>query len=630
MSNLIESILRADDGNDTPRMLALCEQGLREQPNAAVMWALRARCHARRGATAARDADLARALALDPHCPDAIAVQVTARYDEGDPQAAWRLLRDASERASGHFGLLLAEAYLLINDRRLQDAIDCWTRAIQRRPQAGAPHCYIASNLANAGRHDEAVPYFERAVALAPGNGRFMYDAGNTYRRLGDLHKAIAVQVTARYDEGDPQAAWRLLRDASERASGHFGLLLAEAYLLINDRRLQDAIDCWTRAIQRRPQAGAPHCYIASNLANAGRHDEAVPYFERAVALAPGNGRFMYDAGNTYRRLGDLHKAIAMFDRARAILGEENAIQHNRASCLQALGRDADAVEEWTSLLRREPDWDWPLEGKARSLHRLGRASEAVPLWRKLDALSDNGWEGRKEQAREYVRSGHPELAQEALRDLDPLTSDDAQLLFVAGNAQRDQREWEQALAYYLRGYELAPDNDFLPGNAADMLGRLDRYEEALPLSEVAISLDPDWLKWRRVRIDALTHLGRGAEAVADAERALQRWPDNSMLQADAVNALAAAGRHDDALAACDRLIAMDPDFRSWALFSRGEIYGAMKRHAESASAFRQAAAAYQQNGKPQYQELSLNNALAAEQAASAPRGLLGRLFGRK
>ncbi len=511
MSNLIESILRAEDGDDTPRMLALCEQGLREQPNTAVMWALRARCHARRGAAAARDADLARALALDPHCPDAIAVQVTARYDEGDPQAAWRLLRDASQRTSGHFGLLLAEAYLLINDRRLQDAIDCWTRAIQRRPQAGAPHCYIASNLANAGRHGEAVPYFERAVALAPGNGRFMYDAGNTYRSLGDLHKAIA-----------------------------------------------------------------------------------------------------------------------MFDRARTILGEENAIQHNRASCLQALGRDADAVEEWTSLLRREPDWDWPLEGKARSLHRLGRAGEAAPLWQKLDALSDNGWEGRKEQAREYVRSRHPELAQEALRDLDPMTSGDAQLLFVAGNAQRDQGEWEQALAYYLRGYELAPDSAFLPGNAPDMLARLDRYDEALPLSEVAISLDPEWLKWRRVRIDALTRLGRGAEAVADAERALQRWPDNSMLQADAVNALIAAGRHDDALAACDRLIAMDPEFRSWALFSRGEIYGAMKRHAESASAFRQAAAAYQQNGKPQYQELSLDNALAAERAASAPRGLLGRLFGRK
>lgn len=41
-------------------------------------------------------------------------MQVTARYDEGDSQAAWRLLRDASKRASGHFGLLLAEAYLLM------------------------------------------------------------------------------------------------------------------------------------------------------------------------------------------------------------------------------------------------------------------------------------------------------------------------------------------------------------------------------------------------------------------------------------------------------------------------------------------------------------------------------------
>ncbi|MCZ8431730.1 tetratricopeptide repeat protein [Achromobacter ruhlandii] len=162
------------------------------------------------------------------------------------------------------------------------------------------------------------------------------------------------------------------------------------------------------------------------------------------------------------------------------------------------------------------------------------------------------------------------------------------------------------------------------------MLARLERYEEALPLSEVAIALDPDWLKWRRVRIDALTHLGRGPEAVADAERALQRWPDDSRLQADAVNALIAAGRHDEALAACDCLIAMDPEFRSWTLFSRGEIYGAMARHAASASAFRQAAAAYQQNGKPQYQALSLERALAAERQANAPRSLLGRLFGRK
>ncbi len=278
MSSLIESILRADDGDDHPQMLALCEQGVREQPNAAVMWALRARCHDKRGVPAARDADLARALTLDPHCADALRVRATVAYNDGD--------------------------------------------------------------------HEET---------------------------------------------------WRILRDARQRAPSHFGLLMAEAYVLINDQRLQDAIDCWTRAIQQRPQAGAPHCYIASNLANAGRHTEAVPYFERAVALAPGNGRFMYDAGNTYRRLGDLNKAIAMFDRSRAILGEENAIQHNRASCLQALGRDADAVEEWTSLLRREPDWDWPLEGKARSLHRLAE--------RTRPSRCGNGWTGCRTMAGKAARN---------------------------------------------------------------------------------------------------------------------------------------------------------------------------------------------------------------------------------
>ncbi|MBC9903630.1 tetratricopeptide repeat protein [Achromobacter xylosoxidans] len=510
MSALIESIHRADDGDEHAQMLALCEQGLREQPASALLWALRARYHDKRGAHAARQADLDRALTLDPHCADAIRVQATARYNAGERQEAWRVLRDA----------------------------------LQRTPS-------------------------------------------------------------------------------------HFGLLMAQAYLLINDRQLDQAIQCWTRAAQLRPSAGAPHCYIASNLANAGRHAEAEPHFRRATSLAPGNGMFLYDAGNTYRSLGDLHNAIAMFDRARAILGEQNAIQHNRASCLQALERHADAVEEWTSLLRREPDWDWPLEGKARSLHRLGRADEAAPLWRHLDALSDSGWEGRREQAREYVRSGDPELAEHALQGLDPMNCGDAQLLFVAGNAQRDQRNWDEALEYYLQGYELAPDNDFLPGNAADMLNRLERHDEALPLSEVAISLDPDWLKWRRARIEALTHLGRADEAVADADRAMARWPDDGALHAERINALIAAKRHDEALTACDRLIAIDPDYRSWALFSRGQTYSEMKRHAESAMAYRQAAASYQQNGKPQYQELSLNNALAAEQAAAAPRGLLSRLFRR-
>lgn len=511
MSSLIEAIHRADDGHDHAQMLALCEQGVREQPGSAVMWALRARYHDKRSAHALRDADLARSLTLDPQCSDALRVRTTALYDAGEQQEAWRLLRDARQRAPSHFGLMMSEAYLLINDRRLEDAIECWTRASQLRPSAAAPHCYIGSNLHNAGRYQDALPYHQRAVALAPNNGGFLYDAGNNYRRLGDLKNAIA-----------------------------------------------------------------------------------------------------------------------MFDRARAILGEENAIQHNRASCLQALERHEDAVEEWTSLLRREPDWDWPLEGKARSLHRLGRAQEAVPLWQHLDALSDNGWEGRKEQAREYVRSGDPELAEQALQGLDPMNSGDAQLLFVAGNAQRDQRNWEAALAYYLRGYELAPDNDFLPGNAADMLTRLERYAEALPLSEVAISLDPDWLKWRRVRIDALTNLGRGAEAVADADRALTKWPDSGPLHAERINALIAAKQQEEALAACDRLIGLDPDYRSWAMFSRGEIYGHLKRHAESAMAFRQAAASYQQNGKPEYQDLSLRRAQAADDAAAAPRGFLGRLFGRK
>jgi len=43
-----------------------------------------------------------------------------------------------------------------------------------------------------------------------------------------------------------------------------------------------------------------------------------------------------------------------------------------------------------------------------------------------------------------------------------------------------------------------------------------------------------------------------------------------------------------------------------------------MKRHTESALAFRQASASYQQNGMLQFQALSMQNAMAAEQAGAA------------
>lgn len=50
-----------------------------------------------------------------------------------------------------------------------------------------------------------------------------------------------------------------------------------------------------------------------------------------------------------------------------------------------------------------------------------------------------------------------------------------------AGIAQRDQRRWEAALTYYLRAFEVAPDNDFLPVNAADKLNRLERHAKPCP-----------------------------------------------------------------------------------------------------------------------------------------------------
>ena len=64
----------------------------------------------------------------------------------------------------------------------------------------------------------------------------------------------------------------------------------------------------------------------------------------------PTTGTRLYEAGEHAR-------AIVYLDRARGLLGEWDAVRHNRAQVLSALGRHQEAMEEWNTILARQPDW---------------------------------------------------------------------------------------------------------------------------------------------------------------------------------------------------------------------------------------------------------------------------------
>ena len=65
-----------------------------------------------------------------------------------------------------------------------------------------------------------------------------------------------------------------------------------------------------------------------------GRHEEAIPFFERAIAMSPAVPAYHNNLGETYRRVGKLEQAIECYGRAIALKRDYPPGYSNRAIAL--------------------------------------------------------------------------------------------------------------------------------------------------------------------------------------------------------------------------------------------------------------------------------------------------------
>jgi tetratricopeptide (TPR) repeat protein len=106
---------------------------------------------------------------------------------------------------------------------------------------------------------------------------------------------------------------------------------------------------------------------------------EALPWFERVLALAPGHLSTQFHRALTLARLGRHAEAVAGFDAAAAAGFRKSLVLHmKRAQSLMALGRLEDAERDWTRALAEDPGNPWLLQQRAGVLAGLGRLEEAV------------------------------------------------------------------------------------------------------------------------------------------------------------------------------------------------------------------------------------------------------------
>lgn len=432
----------------------------------------------------------------------------------------------------------------------------------------------------------------------------------------------IWMEASFAQDEGRIDHATAILDEALAREPFHYGCLLLRGWIASEQEDDARAEACWRKAVEHHPGRKRTINNLVGLYIRTGRYDEIERMHARLLALGPVDGMTEYNIGTQLMEHKQNAMAIAFFDRGRALLGEQNAIQHNRALCLEKLGRHEEAIAEWSQLLAREPDWSWPRLGRIRSLREIGRNEEALADVHYLQKLEPQNVELR-EKAASILYS--LDRYDESIGVLDGLIRDnpsDKWAVNLRGRCYLDKGQADKAKPDFEAALHLDDEHFNARRNLARAELDLRNYEAAQENAEVAIALDPDDWTVRALRAEALAAQGESDLAIKEYEAWIKRFPDETDARRKLGRLLIELKQWSAAQQQYEAIYRLERS--GYAAYNVGLCEENKQRKEAAASWYKKAEASYREENQADDAE----SCVQALKRLSAPRWSLTRLFG--
>jgi tetratricopeptide (TPR) repeat protein len=241
-----------------------------------------------------------------------------------------------------------------------RDVFTLYAATIARNPECWMAHNNLAIALVDAGRAPEAIPHYERALAIRDNYPEAENNLGFALTQLGRPAAALphlqrAIQLKPEYSEAhnnlgaafmgvgkieEGLAAFReAIRLNPRYAVAHFNLGLG----LASNGKPADALPHFQRALQLNPQYADAELNLAIALTVTQRVPEALLHFQRALQLNPQVPHAHVSFGRALATLGRLDEAVARFRTALELQPNSADTHLQLAYALRDLGRQQEA-----------------------------------------------------------------------------------------------------------------------------------------------------------------------------------------------------------------------------------------------------------------------------------------------
>jgi tetratricopeptide (TPR) repeat protein len=306
------------------------------------------------------------------------ALRILRRFDESIDHLRRALALDATfAQAWNSMGLWSYDR------RRFADAESACREAIRLNPRLAAGYINLGNALQALHRPVEAVEAMRIALRIEPDNVLGLANLGQVLSELGDPDLLDEAERLCRRAEA--------LAPQLPQAPENLGNALSM------QGRLEEALACYKRSLERDPRRAMPRHFIGQLLQERGRYDEAARLYEAARAVEPGEVRFLLDlaglsaareqhhqAAEQYRLAVTLHPECAEAHHGLGLaLLDQCRLDEAEACFGQALRIDPSLALSWVALARlysERGDFDLSCESARSALAVRPKLTEAY--WR--------------------------------------------------------------------------------------------------------------------------------------------------------------------------------------------------------------------------------------------------------
>ena len=325
--------------------------------------------------------------------------------------------------------------------------------------------------------------------------------------------------------------------------------------------------------------------------------DKAAALLEKMVTRFPSKQDPLFSLLDIYSRQGKYNDVISTFNRLEKRLGKNEQLSMEKFRIYLQMKDDKKAFQEIESLVQEYP-MDMRYQVILGDVYlQNGKKQEAYDAYQKVLAVEPDNPMALFSMASYYEQTGQKELYQQQLDTLllnKKVTSDtkiSVMRQVIAENEQSSAKDSTQVIALFDRMMKQDMDDPQIPMLYSQYLLSKNMEQEAVPVLEQVVDLDPTNKAARLMLVSAAVKKEDYKQIIKVCEPGIEATPDALELYYYLAIAYHQAEQGDSVLSVCNRALEhITPDTRKEVISDfysiMGDIYHTKKQMTEAYAAY--------------------------------------------